>query len=285
MRTFRRFEAGMRDIPAAIGWCLSDLDGARATRELLDGQALSALQEAGVVESAISSNRIEGVTVDPARLQAVLHGDTPLRDGNEEEVRGYRDVLELVHEGYASLPVSNGTIQELHRRARGGIGDAGQFKSADNDIIERGKDGLDRVRFQPVSASETRKAMDELIELWHRALEENRVHPLVVVGAFNLDFLCIHPFRDGNGRLSRLLLHLQCLQLGYDVGRYISLERQIEENLERYYQTLAIGSEGWHEGKHDPWPYVGFLLFILKEAYRELEQRVRRRTGKRDSAQ
>ncbi len=107
-----------------------------------------------------------------------------------------------------------------------------------------------------------------------RCLAETWVHPLIALGAFSLDFLCIHPFRDGNGRVSRLLLLLQSCHLGFEAGRYISLERLIEESKERYYETLEIGSQGWHGGKHDPWPYVGYILFILNEAYRELDERV-----------
>jgi len=116
--------------------------------------------------------------------------------------------------------------------------------------------------------------MEKLIESWQDALKEKNVHPLIALAAFNLDFLCVHPFRDGNGRVSRLLLLLQCYSLGYEVGRYISLERLIEQNKERYYETLEQSSQGWHEGKHDPWPYVNYVLFILKSAYREFEQRV-----------
>lgn len=116
--------------------------------------------------------------------------------------------------------------------------------------------------------------MRELLSLWESALRDQKVHPLILLTAFNLDFLCIHPFRDGNGRVSRLLLLLQCYHLGYEVGRYISLERLIEQNKHRYYETLEQSSLGWHEGTHDPWPYANFLLFILKTAYREFEERV-----------
>jgi Fic family protein len=116
--------------------------------------------------------------------------------------------------------------------------------------------------------------MGELVASWQDCLRERWVHPLVALAAFNLDFLCIHPFRDGNGRVSRLLLLLQCYHLGFEVGRFISLERLIEDNKDRYYETLEISSQGWHEGRHDPWPYVHYLLFILKTAFREFEQRV-----------
>jgi len=116
--------------------------------------------------------------------------------------------------------------------------------------------------------------MAELIDLWNQCLRERWVHPLVAMAAFNLDFLCIHPFRDGNGRVSRLLLLLQCYHLGYEAGRYISIERIIEQSKDRYYETLEQSSQGWHEGKHDPWPYINYALFTLKTAYREFEERI-----------
>ena len=116
--------------------------------------------------------------------------------------------------------------------------------------------------------------MKKLLESWQECLKEKTVHPLIALAAFNLDFLCVHPFRDGNGRVSRLLLLLQCYSLGYEVGRYISLERLIEQNKERSYETLKNSSLGWHEGKHDPWPYINYLLYILKTAYQEFESRV-----------
>ncbi len=126
----------------------------------------------------------------------------------------------------------------------------------------------------PVPASQTPGYVDELVRAWNRCLDERWVHPLIALGAFSLDFLCIHPFRDGNGRVSRLLLLLQSYHLGFEVGRYISLKRVIEQNKDRYDETLETSSRGWHEGRHDPWPHVGYVLFVLKEAYREFEERV-----------
>lgn len=161
-------------------------------------------------------------------------------------MRGYRDALQLIHEGAARMPVSEATIRELHRLARGQIWDAGKYKEKDGDIIERYPDGRERVRFRPVSAAGTPTAMASLVADWQHCLDERWVHPLIALAAFNLNFLCIHPFRDGNGRVSRLALLLQCYQMGYEVGRYISLERLIEENKDRYYETLEQSSQGWH---------------------------------------
>jgi Fic family protein len=149
-----------------------------------------------------------------------------------------------------------------------------RWRSSDGDILERYPDGRERVRFRTVPALETPARMADLVLDWHRCLIDRRVPPLIVLAAFNLDFLCIHPFRDGNGRVSRLLLLLQSYQLGYEVGRYISLERLAEQNKDRYYETLEKSSQGWHEGKHDPWPYINYVLFTLKTAYMEFAERV-----------
>lgn len=277
MMTLRQLAVRPETIPVATSWYLADLGEARGKQDLFTKQSpqrLKVLREHALIESAVSSNRIEGVEVDQSRIKAILVGKGALRDRDEEEVRGYRDALKLIHERNVKLPVSEQTIQELHRLARGRIGDAGQYKSQDSDIIERLPDGRTRVRFKTVPAARTTESMTELLGLWQDCLRDGWVHPLVAMAAMNLDFLCIHPFRDGNGRVSRLLLLLQCYHLGYEVGRYISMERLIEENKERYYETLEQSSQGWHEGKHDPWPYVHYLLYVLKSACREFEERV-----------
>jgi Fic family protein len=232
------------------------------------------LREHALVESAVSSNRIEGVEVGPQRIGTLVFGQPLLRDRDEEEVRGYRDALTRIHDQGTMLPLTQDTIRQLHAIARGQIWDAGQYKDRDADIIERSASGEQRIRYKTVPAAETPTAMDRLLIAWHAHVQGRPVHPLVSLAAFNLDFLCIHPFRDGNGRVSRLLLVLQCYHLGCEVGRYISIERLIEQNKERYYQTLEVSSRGWHQGQHDPWPYVCFLLYLLKAAYAEFEQRI-----------
>jgi Fic family protein len=277
MMTLRQFKSKPETIPATTSWYLADLGEARGKQDFFTRQSpqkLKMLRENAMIESAVSSNRIEGVTVEQARIKPVILGRAGLRDREEEEVRGYRDALELIHEREAKLPVSQETILTLHRLCRGEIWDGGKYKEKDGDIIERYANGRERVRFKTVSAAKTPSFIKELIEMWQQCLEERWVHPLIAMAAFNLDFLCIHPFRDGNGRVSRLLLLLQCYHHGYDVGRYISLERLTEENKDRYYETLELSSERWHEGKHDPWPYINYLLYILKSAYREFEERV-----------
>lgn len=277
MTTLQQFTSKPETIPASTSWYLADLSEARGKQELFTKQSpqrLKVLREHALIESAVSSNRIEGVTVDQARIGTVIFGKSLLCDRDEEEVRGYRDALKLIHEQDTKLPVSEESVKRLYKLFRGDIWDAGKYKDKDSDIIEKYPDGRERVRFKAVPAAETKAFMKEVIELWNRSVRERWVHPLIALGAFNLDFLCIHPFRDGNGRVSRLLLLLQLYHLGFEVGHYISIERLIEENKERYYETLEQSSQGWHEGKHDPWPYVNYLLFILKSAYKEFEERV-----------
>ena len=277
MMTLKQFTAKPEMISMITSWYLADLGEARGRQELFTKQApqrLKVLREHALIESAVSSNRIEGVTVDQTRIKPVLLGRAHLRDRDEEEVRGYRDALKLLHEQGAKLLVTEKTIRELHRLTRGEIWDAGKYKDKDGDIIEKYPDGRSRIRFKTVTAAKTPQAMTELVDLWGQSIRERWVHPLITVAAFNLDFLCIHPFRDGNGRVSRLMLLNQCYHLGYEVGKYISIERLIEQNKVRYYETLEQSSHKWHEGKHDPWPYINYVLFILKEAYKEFEERV-----------
>jgi Fic family protein len=273
--TIHRLVTGL-DIPMATGWYLAGLAEAKGRQEVFTRQSpqrLKALREHALIESAIASNRIEGVEIDAARIHTVVFGSPTPRDRNEEEVRGYRDALALVHSSSERLDVSEETILELHRLSRGATaGDAGRYKERDVDIIETYPDGRSRVRFRTVPANETARAVRMLVSDYQR-LEPFPVPPLVALAAFNLDFLCIHPFRDGNGRVSRLLLLLQCYHAGIEMGRYVSIERAIELNKERYYETLEESSRRWHEGKHDPWPYVNFLLFVLTEASREFERR------------
>ena len=212
--------------------------------------------------------------VSQKRIGTVVFGKKHLKDRSEEEVRCYRTALDWIHGGGAKIPISEKTVLKLHSISRGEIWDAGKLKEKSVDIIEKLPGGRERVRFKTVEASKTPVFMKRLIESWQGSLKEKTVHPLIALAAFNLDFLCIHPFRDGNGRVSRLMLLLQSYYLGYEVGRYISLERLIEQNKERYYETLEQSSQGWHEGKHDPWPYINYVLYILKAAYREFESRV-----------
>jgi Fic family protein len=273
MQTLTTFSQSLETIPAAVTWYLTDIAEAKGKQNQfinLAPKKLKTLREHALIESAVSSNRIEGVEIDRKRVGTVIFGDSVFNDRNEEEIQGYRDALQWIHSDNKKISFNETTIKKLHNMSRGEIWDSGKYKEKDSDIIERLPNGDTRIRFKTVKAKNTKQAMKELISLYNDQIKMKIVHPLLIMTACNLDFLCIHPFRDGNGRVSRLLLLLQLYHTGYEVGRYVGLERIIEEHKERYYETLEISSQHWHEGKHDPWPYIKFLLFILKRAYTEL---------------
>lgn len=276
MKTLEKWSRSAPDLPLVTVWELNELAEYRGKQELFTHQSpqrLKALREHAIIESSVASNRIEGVEVAPSRVKDVVLGHGALSDRNEVEVRGYQTCLRRIHEGYEILPFSTETVLALHAGTRPEVWDSGALKTEDGEIIEKHPDGRVVVRFLPLNARDTPEAMAETCRLYQKLLREKQIPPLVLWAAANLDFLCIHPFRDGNGRVSRLLLLLTLYQLGYQGGRYISLEAIIERSKERYYQTLYESSQGWHEGKHDPWPYINYLLYSLKELYGEFESR------------
>ena len=234
---------------------------------------LKALRETALVQSVESSNRIEGVVVEPARLRPLVLGNALPRNRSEEEIQGYRHAFDLIHAGAGDFPITPDLLQRLHRTIQEGAGDAGQWKRVDNEIVELRPGGPPVVRFRPVSAAQTTGAVEELCLAYRHAVDQEHIPPLLAIGCLVLDFLCMHPFRDGNGRVSRLLTLLALYQHGYEVGRYISLERLVEESLEDYYEVLRRSSEGWHEGRHDLLPWLNYFLTILRRAYREFEAR------------
>ncbi|MBD3338593.1 MAG: Fic family protein [Candidatus Lokiarchaeota archaeon] len=277
MQTINKFLADIKTIPANVTWYLADISEAKGKQDLFTNQSpqkLKVLREHAIVESAVSSNRIEGVEIDKKRIGTVIFGKPLLKDRNEEEIKGYHDALQWIHLQNKNIDFSEENIIKLHKMSRGEIWDSGKYKEKDSDIIERLPNGETRIRFKTVSADKINHAMKKLVSSHSDLSQQKKVHPIIAIAACNLDFLCIHPFRDGNGRVSRLLLLLQLYHAGYIVGRYISIERLIEEHKERYYETLEISSQGWHEGKHDPWPYINFILYILKKAYIEFIERV-----------
>ena len=277
MMTLKKFIAGLESIPATTSWYLAEISEAKGRQELYKKQSpqwLNSLKEHALIESAVSSNRIEGVEVEQKRIGTVIFGKSLLQDRSEEEVRGYREALNLIHLSGSKLPVTEETCRKLHSLTRGEIWDAGKYKEKDSDIIEKRANGTSSVRFKTVPAKQASKAMQQLHAAWADAFQATVIHPIITLAAYNLDFLCIHPFRDGNGRVSRLLMLLQCYHAGIEVGRYISLERLIELNKERYYETLKLSSQGWNEGRHNPWHYINFLCFIIKSAYKEFEERL-----------
>ena len=276
MKTIEAFEAVLPQIPTSSVWLLNDLAEYRGKQALFTRQSpqrLKRLRENALIESAVSSNRIEGVEIDRQRVGTVIFGEGHLRDRNEEEVRGYQQALAWIHGEEARIPITGETILKLHRMCRSDVGDAGQFKTRDGEIIEKHPGGRVTVRFTPLPAAETPDAVERLCTVIHQLLLAKDIPPLVLLAAFNLDFLCIHPFRDGNGRVSRLLLLLFMYHIGYEAGRYVSLERIIEQSKDRYYETLRISSQRWHQAAHDPWPHINYILFSMKKLYQEFEAR------------
>lgn len=237
--------------------------------------ALSELLEIAKIQSTEASNRIEGIITTDDRLKKIVMNKTTPKGRSEREIAGYRDVLNTIHENYDFIPVRPGMILQLHRDlykfSNSAIG--GNFKNSDNIIAEELPNGTKRVRFQPVPAWETSEAMDSLCSALQEALKDPEMDPLLLMPMFILDFLCIHPFNDGNGRMSRLLTLLLLYRSGYFVGKYISLERLIADSKETYYEVLQDSSTSWHEGTNDYLPFVRYMLGIVIAAYREFVSR------------
>ncbi len=238
--------------------------------------ALSELLEIALIQSTEASNRIEGIVTTDDRLKKIVMNKTTPKGRSEREIAGYRDVLTTIHENYDYIPIKPGMILQLHRDlyrfSNSPIG--GSFKNSDNIIAEQLPDGTKRVRFQPVPAWETAEAIDTICDAFQKALDDTEMDPLLLIPMFILDFLCIHPFNDGNGRMSRLLTLLLLYRSGYFVGKYISIERLIADSKETYYEALQDSSMQWHEGENDYLPFVRYMLGIVIAAYREFSSRV-----------
>ena len=238
--------------------------------------ALSELLEIAKIQSTEASNRIEGIITTDIRLKKIVLNKTTPKGRSEREIAGYRDVLNSVHENYDYIPVRPGMILQLHRDlykfSNASIG--GSFKNSDNVIAEELPDGTKRIRFQPVPAWQTPEAVDTLCSALQEASNDPELDPLLLLPIFILDFLCIHPFNDGNGRMSRLLTLLLLYRSGYFVGKYISIERLIADSKESYYDALQASSIEWHEGRNDYLPFVRYMLGVIIAAYREFASRV-----------
>ena len=241
-----------------------------------NSDALTELVEIAKIQSTKASNRIEGIYTTDDRLRKIVMDKTMPKTRSEEEIAGYRDVLNTVHENFEHIPIKSSIILQLHRdlyKFNGGEA-GGRFKTADNVIEETDAEGNKNVRFRPVPAWETSESLSELCDAYERVINEQKVDPLLIIPVFILDFLCIHPFNDGNGRMSRLLTLLLLYKAGYIVGRYISLEKIIEQTKDTYYDALQESSLNWHEGTNDYKPFVEYTLGIILNAYREFSERV-----------
>lgn len=283
MRSFQPKRLRDLAVPVSTTWLLGGCMEARGKQDLWlqqEPEILEALRQEAIVQSAESSNRLEGTVVDARRLRPLLLAGAVPRDRSEEEVLGYRRALDWVFTSGRSVRLNASVLCRLHELAQGAVvGDAGRFKERDNEIIEMLPDGERRVRFRPTPATETPNAIEQLT-LAYRQVRDQRLLPvLLAIGSCVFDLLCVHPFRDGNGRVSRLLAALLLGQEGFEVARYVSLERLIEQSKAEYYEALGRSSEGWHEAEHNLTPWWNYFLSILHQAYRELARRVERASG------
>lgn len=239
-------------------------------------ESLKILQQHAIIESNESSNRIEGIVAEHHRIESLVIKKTMPQNRSEQEIAGYRDALALIYDSAVNIDLSPNLILQLHSYLyrylpkSGGI-----WKNSDNEIIERNSKGeILKVRFRPVSSLSTPFAMETLCRDFKERIQEEH-EPLVLVPLFILDFLCIHPFSDGNGRISRLLSLLLLYKFGYEVGRYISLERIVEDSKESYYEVLEHCSQGWHESQHTVMPWLNYFWGFLLRAYKEFEEKTK----------
>ena len=237
---------------------------------------LQAMLEIAKIQSTGASNRIEGIYTSEERLAALVKSKAEPRNRSEQEIAGYREVLSLIHDSYDYMVPRTNVILQLHRDLYqfSPASYGGSFKNSDNVIAEIDSSGQSRVRFQPLSAFETPDAVERLTNTFVEAIRTEKYDPLLLVPLFILDFLCIHPFNDGNGRMSRLLTLLLLYRSGYIVGKYISVEMIIEKTKETYYEVLQESSAGWYEGKNAYLPFVKYYLEVILSAYKEFSARV-----------
>ncbi len=257
---------------------LAQIHEFRGKQTLLSGarpKALAQLLEIAKIQSTEASNKIEGIVTTSERLKQLVRDKTMPRTRSEKEIAGYRDVLSAIHESYDYIPPKPSMILQLHRDLYKFTGKTigGSYKNSDNVIAEEHSDGSKTVRFNPVPAWETPEAMQKLCDEYDAAVNDSELDPLLLIPMFILDFLCIHPFNDGNGRMSRLLTLLLLYRAGYIVGKYISIEKIISDTKATYYEVLQESSYGWHEATNDYLPFVRYMLGIIVAAYRDFAGR------------
>lgn len=249
---------------------------------------LNRLVEIAKIQSTESSNQIEGIVTTNARLKQLCSDKTTPRNRNEEEILGYRNALNIVHENYNDIPVRSSYILQLHGEMlkHTAYSYAGSYKTTPNEIDMILENGEKVVLFKPLEPYETPDAVNRLCDEFDKAISEGIVDPLILIPMFILDFLCIHPFNDGNGRMSRLLTLLLLYRSGYIVGQYISIEKAIADTKESYYEVLQQSDYNWYEGTNDPKSFIKYMLGIILSCYREFESRIvlASKTGKKSNA-
>lgn len=237
---------------------------------------LERLTETARMQSTESSNKIEGIVTSSARIKQLFHEKVSPRNQNENEIIGYRDVLTTVCESYDHVTIKPTCILQMHRDllAKAALPEAGQFKKVQNYVNEKLADGTLITRFVPANPNFTPDAITNICSAYEQAASLENIDALILIPAFVFDFLCNHPFSDGNGRISRLLTLLLLCKSGYKVGKYVSIEHQMEVTKDRYYASLEQSDIGWHEGRNDPTPFIRYMLQVLLACYMEFEKRV-----------
>ena len=238
-------------------------------------EELNKLVEIAKVQSTEASNAIEGIVTTNTRIRQLVEEKTTPRNRSEQEIAGYRDVLSLIHESFDAIPITRNYILQLHKILYSQTNNpiAGQTKNVQNYISATYPDGHMETLFVPLAPYETPEALDRICEEYNRVIGNMELEPLIAIPVFIHDFLCIHPFNDGNGRMSRLLTTLLLYRNRFYVGKYISLEAKIAKNKDLYYDALSASQDGWHEGKDDPVPFIKYLLGTILAAYRDFEDR------------
>lgn len=238
-------------------------------------EELEKLVEIAKVQSTEASNAIEGIVTTSTRIRQLVEEKTAPRNRDEQEIAGYRDALNIIHENFDAIPITRNYILQLHKVLYSHMNNpmAGQTKSVQNYISATYPDGHTETLFTPLAPFETPEALDRICDEYNRVIGNMEAEPLIVIPIFIHDFLCIHPFNDGNGRMSRLLTTLLLYRNGFYVGKYISLEAKIAKNKDLYYAALRQAQEGWHEGTEDAVPFIKYLLGIILSAYRDFEER------------
>lgn len=271
-------------LPVKMISTLTKIGEYKGKEELYKNQSpetLKKLLNIAIVESAECSNKIENIIVSHERVKSLVLKNTKPKNRDEQEVIGYRDVLNIIHESHESVPLTSNIIKQFHSMMyRYTNIPSGNWKTSENQIVDKLADGTIRIRFKTTSAFETPSTVENLLVKFVDLREEGSIDPLVLIPLFILDFLCIHPFRDGNGRISRLLTLLLLYNSRHQIGKYISLERIVENTKESYYEALKESSLNWHKGKHDASPWLNYFHGILISAYKEYESRVGIFTGK-----
>ena len=238
-------------------------------------EELEKLVEIAKIQSTEASNAIEGIVTTSTRIRQLVEEKTTPKNRDEQEIAGYRDVLNIIHESFDAIPISQNYILQLHKVLYSHMNNpmAGRTKSVQNYISATYPDGHVETLFTPLAPYETPEALDKICEEYNRVIGNMEVEPLIAIPVFIHDFLCIHPFNDGNGRMSRLLTTLLLYRNGFYVGKYISLEAKIAKNKDLYYNALGQAQIGWHEGKEDAVPFIKYLLGTVLAAYKDFEDR------------